>query len=359
MSFRKSKLIPVTPIVFFLIIWAFLINCGKVSGSEVPSDEITNTVTVGAPTATSTPPSCTSDEHLDLSGTKCLKWSIPGALTPPPAGPLVIATPTPVAKANFSIYGYGPAGANIKMTGVGVLETTETDANGYFEFVNPPFPTFLAYMMGDYYPELCFQATDTHNLLSKPVCIPALAKKAFSPKVGPVILPPTLSVSDGITIKETQLTALGSTLPNSEVIIFVAKKAGRNQFKLVGEVSAFYLPIYKVRSDQNGNYEFSLPTNVSDEWKIFAAAVFQGSPSPKSNTLTYYIKPVSYKLVEIYEDTLAKIKPGLLSIIIGLEFLILFILILFKRNVDSLTQDLSVNNRLKNIQAHPGGGNIK
>lgn len=353
MPFRKSKLIPVKLLVFLLIIWTHLINAEAALASELPSDEITNSATVGAPL------SCGADEHLDLSGTKCLKWSIPEAPPPPPAGPLVTATPTPAPKTNFSIYGYGPAEANIKMTGIGVLETTETDADGYFEFVNPPFPTFLAYMMGDYYPELCFQATDTRNLFSQPVCIPSLAKKSFSPKVGPVILPPTLSVSDGTTIKEAQLTASGSTLPNSEVNIFVAKKAGRNQFKLVGEVSAFYLPVYKVKSDAKGNYEFSLPTNVSDEWKIFATAVFQGSPSPKSNTLTYYIKPVSYKLVEVYEDTLARIKPGLLTIIIGLEFLILFILILFKRNVDSLTKNLPVNNRLNNIQARPSGGNIK
>lgn len=304
MPFRKSKIIPVKLLVFLLIIWTHLINAeAALAGKTATSQDITNSATVGAP----------------------------------------------ASAIKFLIYGYGQPEANIKMTGIGVSEMTETDANGYFEFVNPPFP----------YPEVCFQATDTNNLFSQPVCIPSLAKKAFSPKVGPVILPPTLSVSDGITIKEAQMTASGSTLPDSEVNIFVAKKAGRNQFKLVGEVSAFYLPVYKVKSDAKGNYEFSLPTHVSDEWKIFATAVFQGSPSPKSNTLTYYIKPTSYKLVEVYEDTLAKIKPGLLTIIIGLEFLILFILILFKRNVDSLTQDLPVNNRLNNIQARPSGGNIK
>jgi hypothetical protein len=95
----------------------------------------------------------------------------------------------------------------------------------------------------------------------------------------------------------------------------------------VGEVSAFYLPTYKVKSDSLGNYEFSLPTTASDEWKIYASSTFEGSQSPKSNTLTYYIKPVSYRLVEIYEDALAKIKPALLTLVIGLEFFILLILI--------------------------------
>ena len=289
MSSRKSKLFLT---IFFLLAWVYIIDSNTVlAGKTATSEDITNSITVGA-----------------------------------------------LVGKSFSIYGYGPAGSVVKMTGIGVSEVTETDENGFFEFIDPPFP----------YPELCLQATDTNNLLSKPVCIPALAKNAFSPKVGPVILPPTISISDGVTIKETQLTASGTTLPNSEVNIFVAKKAGSNQFKLVGEVSAFYLPVYKVRSDAEGNYEFSLPTNVSDEWKIFASAIFQGSPSPKSNTLTYYIKPISYKLFEVYEDTLAKIKPGLLTIIIGLEFLILFVLILFKRNVDSLTKNSAVNNRLNN-----------
>lgn len=279
----KSKLILAGLISFFLLTWALVINPKVFADdkSTTPPD-ITNSATVGAP--------------------------------------------SPQIK--FSIFGYGPAGSVIRMTGIGVFETTKIDQNGYFEFVNPSFPTFLSYMVGNYYPELCFQATDTKNRISMPVCIPALAKKAFTPKVGPVILPPTISVGDGTVIKESQLTASGSTLPNSDVEIFVAKKSKNNLFQLVGEVSAFYLPIYKVKSDDKGRYEFSLPTNVSDEWRIFATSSFQGSGSPKSNTLTYYIKPVSYKLIEVYEDTLAQIKPKLLSLIIGLELLILFILIL-------------------------------
>lgn len=333
MKSRKNKLILAAGLAFFLLTWASVIDSGMVLGSEVPSDDITNTATVGAPAETPAPPSCGADEHLDASGTKCVKWGVPGAPTPPPAGlPAVTTTPTPAPQIKFSIYGYGPAGSNIKMTGIGVFETTQIDQNGYFEFINPPFPTFLAYLVGNYYPELCFQATDEKNRLSMPVCIPALAKKAFTAKVGPVILPPTISLTEGVAIKESQLVASGSTLPNTDVNIFVAKKSKSNFFQLVGEVSAFYLPTYKVKSDSYGNYEFSLPTNVSDEWKIFASFIFQGSGSPKSNTLTYYIKPVSYKLVEIYEDTLAQIKPKLLTLIIGLELFILLIIVLLKRS---------------------------
>lgn len=325
-----SKLVLAGLTTLFLLTWALVIDSYVFADdkSTTPPD-ITNSATVGA---LPTPPSCGEGEHLDLSGTKCLKWELGGPPTPPAARAPTTITTKPTPEIKFSIFGYGPAGSILRMSGIGVFETTKIDQNGYFEFINPSFPTFLSYLAGNYYPELCFQATDEKNRISMPVCIPALAKKAFTPKVGPVILPPTISVGDGTVIKESQLTASGSTLPNSDVEIFVAKKSKNNLFQLVGEVSAFYLPIYKVKSDDKGRYEFSLPTNVSDEWRIFAASSFQSSQSPKSNTLTYYIKPVSYKLIEVYEDTLAQIKPKLLSLIIGLEFLILFILaVLFPR----------------------------
>lgn len=352
----QSKLILAGLTAFFLLTWSPVIN-SRVSADDksTTAPDITNSATVGAPSATATPlpaPSCGKDEHLDLSGTKCLKWEFGGPPTPPAAGfPGFITTakPTPTPQIIFSIYGYGPAGSDIKMTGIGVFETTEIDQNGYFEFINPPFPTFLAYLAGNYYPELCFQATDEKDRTSMPVCIPPLTKKAFTPKVGPIILPPTISLTEGVAIKESQLVASGSTLPNADVDIFVAKKSKSNLFRLVDEVSAFYLPTYKVKSDSNGYYEFSLPTNASDEWKIFSASFFQGSQSPKSNTLTYYIKPVSYRLVEIYEDTLAKIKPKLLTLVIGLELFILLIFILLKRNINPLIKRSAGDNRLNNI----------
>jgi hypothetical protein len=332
----KSKLFLAGLTAFFFLVWTLVINSGTLFAAEVISDDVTNWATVGAPAETPTPqpsPSCGKDEHLDLTGTKCLKWEYGGPPTPPPGEPPDAAFPAPKPEIIFSIYGYGPAGSEIKMTGIGISETSQIDPNGYFEFINPPFPTFLAYLAGNYYPELCFQAQDSKGRLSMPVCIPPLSKKAFTENVGPVILPPTISLSDGVSIKETQLTASGSTLPNTDVDIFVAKKSKSNMFELVGEVSAFYLPAYKVKSDSLGNFEFSLPTSASDEWKIFASSIFQGSRSPKSNTLTYYIKPVSYRLIEIYEDALAKIKPALLTLIIGLEFFILLILIfLFSGN---------------------------
>lgn len=353
---RKNKLLLSGAVFLFLAARLYVIDLDMLLAVEVTADDVTNSANVGAPTETptpqptATPPTCGINEHLDAGGTKCVSFGVPGAPTPPPAGfPTAVKTPSPQIK--FAIYGYGPANSTIKMVGIGVLEVAQIDETGYFEFVNPPFPTFLAYLSGNYYPELCFQATDPDGVFSMPVCIAPLSKKSFTPQIGPVILPPTIMVSDGITIKEKQLRASGSTLPNAEVNIFVAKKSKSNMFKLVGEVSAFYLPTYKIKSDSRGNFEFSLPTNVSDEWKIFASALFQNSQSPKSNTLTYYIKPSAYRLVEIYEDALAKIKPGLLSIIIGLELLILCILILLFSTEKREFQATGKHKNLKELQA--------
>lgn len=50
-----------------------------------PTDEVCQTPTP-TPTPAPTAPSCGSDEHVDLSGTKCLRWELGGPPPPPPAG---------------------------------------------------------------------------------------------------------------------------------------------------------------------------------------------------------------------------------------------------------------------------------
>jgi hypothetical protein len=53
--------------------------CAEQGACETPTPTPTST-----PTPEPTTPSCGSDEHLDLSGTKCLKWELGGPPAPPP-----------------------------------------------------------------------------------------------------------------------------------------------------------------------------------------------------------------------------------------------------------------------------------
>jgi len=67
--------------------------------------EVITPTSTPEPTATPTPqpasPSCGSDEHLDLSGTKCLKWELGGPPPPPPVTGQVLGASTLAGTGTF------------------------------------------------------------------------------------------------------------------------------------------------------------------------------------------------------------------------------------------------------------------
>ncbi len=90
----------------------------------------------------------------------------------------------------LKLWGYGAPGCRIELSGNGVSDFTYSASDGYFEFSKVYLPT----PTDNLYPELCLTEIDQTGQATPPTCIPALPSSEFNYNVGPVILPPTLSL---------------------------------------------------------------------------------------------------------------------------------------------------------------------
>jgi len=301
-------------VLFFLIIWLYLINFNRVLASSVESDDSTISTTITgtttpSPTATPTPSSTATPTSTATST------------------PTIIPTSSPIPKGEkLIIYGYGPSFSDIYMEGIGVSENTKTLEDGYFEFTNLTFPTLLSGLVGHLYPEICIWSKDLLDRKTPPTCIPPLSLAILTRKVGPILLAPTLGIESSKIPQGKQIIAYGTTTPNTQVNIFLAKKDIKSIFNIIPQISAFSLPKYSITSNQKGYFEFTLPTSDSDNWKVYAASNYLGNNSPKSYTLSFNVKGPIMTIIESYEDILRSKRPSYLIIIILIEILIIIVL---------------------------------
>ncbi len=224
------------------------------------------------------------------------------------------------------LWGYGPSNSRVELRGNGVEDFTYARTDGYFEFSK----AFLPSPIGLLYPELCLTGIDLIGRATPPTCIPALPANEFSYDIGPVILPPTLSLEAGTVSPSTQTGVSGITIPNSEVKIVLAEEnTGRSLaiFSIVKTALAYYIPNYTVKSDSRGNFSFNMPDASPNNWRVFAITTYsQGSTSPKSNTLTFrVISPMLALLENIWKLILSLLN---LRVLIVLEVLIILIIII-------------------------------
>jgi hypothetical protein len=219
------------------------------------------------------------------------------------------------------LWGYGPPGSRIELSGDRVSDFTYSETDGYFEFKKTflPAPTDLLY------PELCLSGIDQIGRATPPTCIPPLPANEFSYDIGPVILPPTLSLTEGSVAPFSQAEANGITIPNSVVRIALAEnKGGQNltNFSIVKEALAYYIPNYTVKSDERGYFNFNMPDTYPNTWRVFAITNYsQGATSPKSNTLKFEV--VSPTLI-----TIGKIWAFILSLLTLPALIIIEVLII-------------------------------
>ncbi|QQG41611.1 MAG: hypothetical protein HYV90_05665 [Candidatus Woesebacteria bacterium] len=191
---------------------------------------------------------------------------------------------TPMLK----LWGYGAPNSKIELNGDRVSDFAYTRADGYFEFPKIYLPT----PTGEVYPELCLTGIDQTGRSTPPTCIPDLPANESSFDIGPVIMPPTLSLEEGVTTQALQTGASGITIPNSEVKIVLAEDSSTNigKFDIVREARAYYIPNYTVKSDKQGYFSFNMPDASPKTWHVFAITKYsQGASSPKSNTLKFVI----------------------------------------------------------------------
>lgn len=223
------------------------------------------------------------------------------------------------------IYGYGPVNSKVTLKGFGVSEQTTTDANGLFIFNR-------IYSLSLTYPELCIQSVDNENRITQPSCIPALPNNSLIPlEVGPILLSPTVSLSNNRVVEGDEVILLGSTTPNTEVYVYFSKINNTKAFGIVKEVNAFNLPTIRIKSDKNGDFEIILPSSKSSDYRVFASSKYGEDLSAKSNTLQFSVVTSVKSFWEAIINFITTNK--LLAVIIAEALIIVLLFILSLKSI--------------------------
>lgn len=223
---------------------------------------------------------------------------------------------------HFTLYGYTSPNALVRIEGLGVYDQTYADNNGYFLFSNR-FSPFSPR-------EACLTSQDQLGRLTVPICLPPFPTEQ-NVTIGPVIMPPTLSLSKDTYYIADEVVLAGQSIPNSEIDLNTFVKTGKNLLsglQLVKSVHAITIPKLQTKTDASGNFSVALPSSFDLKYRLFAQTKYDNELSPKSLTLNINIYPwwmIIIKLLLILFDVL---KRHALELLILAEMMVLFIYIL-------------------------------
>lgn len=250
-----------------------------------------------------------------------------------------------IGEYRFNLFGYSSPSALITFSGMGIFDQTYADEKGYFEFKNR-FSPFSPR-------EACLTARDQLGRLTAPVCLPPFPTR-YDLSIGPVILPPTVSVNAQNYYQGDEVKLSGQTIPNSEVKFsvfaenreitrMIAQKNAESHrdgdtpptptslmhkredafrdlvlrlFSLVKPVEAFSFPDLTTRTDAKGNFSLSLPSARPDTFRLFAQTSYEDGQSPESVKLNVKILPVWMVIIQFFLFIWSILKSRLLEILI-------------------------------------------
>jgi hypothetical protein len=195
-------------------------------------------------------------------------------------------TPSSVTVSGFigqyqiTIYGFTTPKSRVELNSPRVFDVTYSNETGFFEFDKSILPSNPS--------DLCLSSIDNHSRRSSPICIPPPPGNNFHTKIGPILLPPTITIdADSIKPHSTSI-ASGQSIPDSQINIYLYQENSKAPI-FPKQAMAYSLPQLTVKSDSLGNYSFSLPTAHSNNYRLFATALYDDNNTPKSNTLTYQL----------------------------------------------------------------------
>lgn len=178
----------------------------------------------------------------------------------------------------LTLTGYSSANAKIELENSITYAATYADKDGFFKFERLLLPKNQK--------EFCLTATDASLRKSTPVCLPPIPASKINNTIGPVILPPTITLDSAKIDAYSTTFVSGESIPNSPVYIHLYQ--AKDKASLIAKpAQAFSFPTLMTQSDSSGHYSFSLPTTYSSNYRLYSSVNFQDNLSPKSNTLTY------------------------------------------------------------------------
>jgi len=223
-----------------------------------------------------------------------------------------------IGEHRFSLFGYTSPYALVTFEGMGIFDTTTANNKGYFEF-NNRFSPFSKR-------EACLTAKDQLGRLSAPACLPPFPVN-YNVSIGPVIMPPTVSLDKKDYFMGDQVMLSGQAVPNTDIklSVFGQDKDSHGLIAdfhgLVRPVEAFTFPELTAKSDDKGNFSVNLPSSTPNKFRLFGQTDFKKSISANSVKLSLDILPVWMIVVKFFLFLFSLIRPRLLEIIIILEIL--------------------------------------
>ena len=256
-----------------------------------------------------------------------------------------------IGEFRFSLFGYTSPYAMVTFEGMGIFDQTTANNKGYFEF-NNRFSPFSKR-------EACLSSKDQFGRLSSPVCLPPFPIN-YNISIGPVIMPPTVSLDKKDYFMGDQVMLSGQAVPNTDVKLSVFGEDGKmneliakenvipaeagiqtnyrldpllqgddksNIFFFIRPVEAFTFPELTAKSDDKGNFSINLPSSTPNKFRLFGQTNFKKSISSNSVKLSLDILPVWMIVVKFFLFLFSLIRPRLLETVIILEIIyILYIL---------------------------------
>ncbi|GAB4219271.1 MAG: hypothetical protein Fur009_4630 [Candidatus Microgenomates bacterium] len=222
-----------------------------------------------------------------------------------------------IGEFRFNLYGYTSPLAEVTFTGQGIADQTTADKNGYFEFKNR-FSPFSPH-------EACLSAKDQFGRISSPVCLPPFPTQ-YNVTIGPVIIPPTISLNKSLYFIGDEVILSGQTIPNTDVNLSIFTQQS-NMLNLLSDklprfikpVEAFTLPKLTTKSDKKGNFSISLPSSEAQNFKLFTQVNYNSNQSPESIVLKIKIEPIWSIILKFFGFLWTIIKSNALEVIIALE----------------------------------------
>ncbi len=223
-----------------------------------------------------------------------------------------------IGEFQFSLFGYTSPKALVTIEGMGIYDQTSADVRGYFEFHNRFSPLSPR--------EACLSAKDQFGRITSPTCIPPFPIR-YNANIGPVLLPPTVSLNSANYYQGDEVKLSGQSIPNTEVTFstFIDEKKSFTQYlsSIISPkpVEAFTFPQLTSKSDEKGNFSLSIPSSRPEFFRLFAQTSYDNSQSPESIKLNIKILPIWMIIIQLLYLVWSIIKSRLLEIIIIGEIL--------------------------------------
>ncbi len=185
-----------------------------------------------------------------------------------------------IGENRVTIFGYTSPNSRVELSSPKVFAVTYSNPEGYFIFDKAILPRNPS--------DLCLISFDNHGRTTSPTCIPPPPLYNYHTDIGPILLPPTISLENNQIDPNSTVISSGQAIPTSTVSINFYKVNNSGQ-SFPKEAQAYSLPPLTASTDILGNFSLNLPTAYSSDYRLYASTKFKDNYSPKSNTIIYFL----------------------------------------------------------------------